>query len=187
MQMASLNYVLPALAAEETRVVTIARQRGLLEPGPYIFTELFCTDPSCDCRRAMIQVQDGAGSLCATLSYGWESLAFYIAWMHGDVAWARQLPGITLYQGSPQTGKSDELLEVFRQMLSDETYAKRIRTHYALFKQSLGTDVTKSPRITGRRQSPKERRRLMKQIAQGGTRKALPSTNRPGADRGRLD
>ena len=180
MQMASLNYVLPALAADETRVVTITRQEGALEPGPYIFTELFCKDPSCDCRRAMIQVLDSEGELCATLNYGWESLQFYTDWMHGDEAWARHLPGINLYYMSPQTSKSDELLEIFRQMLSDEAYAKRIRTHYTLFKQGLGADVGKSPRLTGRRQSPKERRLLIKQIAQGGTRKALPSTNRPG-------
>ena len=36
MQMASLNYVLPALAAEETRVVTIARQRGLCPANSYL-------------------------------------------------------------------------------------------------------------------------------------------------------
>ena len=99
--------------------------------------ELYCTDKACDCRRAMIQVQDPTGTLFATLSYGWENRQFYIDWMYGDTVGIDDLPGINLYSLQPQSEYAGKFLDLFREMMKDQSLAERYQRHYAQFKAAL--------------------------------------------------
>lgn len=56
MEMLALYSKFPKIAEKETRSITIMDNSHGLENGQYGFIELFCTDRTCDCRRAMIKV-----------------------------------------------------------------------------------------------------------------------------------
>ena len=73
------------LGARETRSVTVTGQPDLPD-GDYGFLELYCNEPSCDCRRATISVlrpETGWSRVWATISSGWESVDFYEKWKSG--------------------------------------------------------------------------------------------------------
>jgi hypothetical protein len=133
----------PQEAASETLGVTVEANEAGIKPGRYGFLELYCTDNTCDCQRAMIRVYDDDLVLHATLSYGWRDLKFYVDWMHGDVATAATIPGINLYTLQPQSNNADAFLAIFRDLLRDETVAMRFQQHYQLFK---ATSAMASPR-----------------------------------------
>ena len=47
----------PKIAEEETRVITILPDTNQLLPvGQYVFLEMFCNEPDCDCRRVYFYV-----------------------------------------------------------------------------------------------------------------------------------
>ena len=60
-EMMSFHGLLPEIAENETRIVTVTDEQSGIKPGQYVFHELYCTDRKCDCRRAMIQVTDVGG------------------------------------------------------------------------------------------------------------------------------
>lgn len=136
-QMMWIGSLLPEVSRAETQGVTIAENTAGIKPGPYIFMELYCTDDTCDCQRAMIRVLDCEGQLYATLSYGWRNLKFYVEWMHGDVETASTIPGINLYTLQPQSGTADAFLTVFRELLKDQSVAKQYPQHYSEFKAAI--------------------------------------------------
>jgi hypothetical protein len=140
----------PELGEAETRQLHTRNHPGLPD-GTYGFVELFCDDPKCDCRRAMINVYQHATPLrhLATINYGWESLDFYIKWMHGNIEMARESHGAWLDPLNPQSDYSDELLKQFKLMLEDEAYAARIERHYEIFKASFP-----KPRVHGKKRTP---------------------------------
>jgi hypothetical protein len=144
----------PELGEAETRHLH-TRNHPVLPDGRYGFVELFCDDPQCDCRRAMINVYDDSVPMrhLATINYGWESLDFYIKWMHGNVARAQEAQGAWLDPLNPQSVYSDELLEQFRMMLEDRAYAARIQRHYEIFKASLP-----KPHVHGKKRMPRKLR-----------------------------
>ena len=100
--------------------------------------ELFCDE--CDCRRAVIRVFKLSGNceLMATLSYGWGTRSFYSRWMgcEDDVA-IRSMMGIQLMDFAPQSCHAERFLTIFKEMLKDEAYEKRIRRHYSMFRKRM--------------------------------------------------
>jgi hypothetical protein len=72
------------LAFKETRSVTVPAGNPM-PPDEYGFLELYCTDENCDCRRVIVKVlgQHSGDKVWATISYGWESAAFYRKWSPG--------------------------------------------------------------------------------------------------------
>lgn len=134
--MIAFNSKFPQIAEKETRSITILDNSYGLENGQYFFIELFCTDRTCDCRRAMVKVIGPGGKFFATLSYGWESLEFYTQWMFGDSSISDTIVGTQLYSLAPQTKDSNQFLDFFKAMLEDVQYANRIKRHYELFKKA---------------------------------------------------
>ncbi len=125
------------LAFKEMRSATVRGMPGLPD-GEYGFLELYCDEPTCDCRRVIIDViaPTTGSKIWATISYGWESLEFYEKWMR-DKESARESHGATLDPLNPQTEYSDALLQLFNHVLQDEAYVERLKRHYQLFKSSL--------------------------------------------------
>ena len=83
----------PELAARETRTIKLLEPHAGLPAGEYGFLELYCNEPTCDCRRVLFQVcrADRPNKVLATINYGWESEDFYAQWLHGDRESAREL------------------------------------------------------------------------------------------------
>ena len=131
----------PDIANKETRVVTILDNKtiGLL-PGSYAFIDLYCTDPDCDCRNVYIHViHKEFPRPLATITYGWESLAFYKKWIGNDDDYIlTQFRGPALAFGASQSQYADEWLSIFENILeTDKEYANRLQRHYQLVKNFI--------------------------------------------------
>jgi hypothetical protein len=127
----------PELGARETRSIMLPYPQGGLPAGNYGFLELYCDDPKCDCRRVLLQVraEHQPDTVLATINYGWESLAFYTQWLHGDREAAREIVDASLDPLNAQSPYSQALLRLFQTVvLSDRAYIQRLARHYALFK-----------------------------------------------------
>ncbi|MDA0349822.1 MAG: hypothetical protein O3C43_22350 [Verrucomicrobia bacterium] len=127
-----------ARAWNETRVLTVKDPGFGLPPGEFAFVEFYCADPSCDCRRVVLQVwsKDTLGQSLASISYGWEDEAFYTEWNHGDAQMGRDMKGPELEFFQPQSNLADKLLHQFKEtIMSDKAYLKRLETHYAFAKE----------------------------------------------------
>ncbi|MGP8234166.1 MAG: hypothetical protein ACLQVW_01960 [Limisphaerales bacterium] len=88
----------PEVAARETRTIKLLAPHAGLPAGEYGFLELYCNEPTCDCRRVLFQVccPDTPNQVLATINYGWESEDFYAQWLHGDRESARELVSASL-------------------------------------------------------------------------------------------
>lgn len=126
----------PELAFAETRCATIYNHPVLPED-EYAFLESFCADPACDCRRVFVHVvaRNRKGPILATINYGWEDEAFYRRWSTSGMIEPEELKGPNLAI-VPQSRYAPALLEVFEEVVLDEDYVKRLRRHYAMFKES---------------------------------------------------
>src|SRR5258707_102090 len=102
----------PEVAAQETRTIKLLDTHGGLPADSYGFLELYCNDPACDCRRVLLQVRTEAkpDKILATINYGWESLASYRKWLHGDLEGAREIGEASLDPMNPQSRFAPELL-----------------------------------------------------------------------------
>ncbi len=130
----------PDVAARETRVTSLPCPQGGLPAGSFGFLELYCADPKCDCRRVLLQVrsQDKPETVLATINYGWESVAFYAQWLHGDREGAREIKEASLDPLNPQSKYAPSFLRLFQTVvLQDKAYIERIERHYTMFKQQL--------------------------------------------------
>jgi len=128
----------PELGARETRSVTVTDQPDLPD-GEYGFTELYCNEPGCDCRRVTIIVlrpETGWSKTWATIGYGWESLDFYREWggAHSDPI---EMQGPCLDSLNVQTKYSSALLDLFRVLLQSPDYVERLKRHYQMFRESV--------------------------------------------------
>jgi hypothetical protein len=125
------------LAFKEMRSATIRGMPGLPD-GDYGFLELYCDEPSCDCRRVLVDVvtPTSGSKIWATINYGWECLEFYEKWMHNKET-ARESYGATLDPLNSQSEYSYALLRIFNNLLQDKAYAERLKRHYQLFKADL--------------------------------------------------
>jgi len=129
----------PELAARETRTVKLMEPFAGLPAGEYGFLELYCNEPTCDCRRVLFQVcrADRPNKVLATINYGWENEDYYAQWLHGDRESARELASADLDPLNAQSKLSPALLELFRQiLLEDRAYIDRLRRHYRMFKRA---------------------------------------------------
>ena len=135
----------PELAAHETRTISLLEPHAALPAGEYGFLELYCNEPTCDCRRVLFQVcrADRPNKVLATINYGWESEDFYAQWLHGDRENARELVSASLDPLNAQSKLSPALLEVCRHIvLQDRAYVDRLRRHYRMFKHAQRGSVS---------------------------------------------
>ncbi|MEA3476681.1 MAG: hypothetical protein U9R60_00750 [Bacteroidota bacterium] len=115
--------------AHQVRSVRIA-QSPQLPDGEYSFIDMYCSDPSCDCRKAMIQVMHN-GRLVSILNYGWEPAVFYKKWMGSSVE-DNPFPsmnGVSIDITSPNLVSEEGVLGLFNALLNDMWIAK-FKRHY---------------------------------------------------------
>ena len=141
--MSAFGLRFPDVAARETRVLTSLYPQGGIPAGNYGFLELYCDDPACDCRRLLLQVraEHQPNTVLAAINYGWESVAFYTRWLHGDRKGAREIKQASLDPLNPQSSFAPTFLGLFRTVvLQDKAYIQRLQRHYAMFKQHLAQE-----------------------------------------------
>ncbi|MCB1181045.1 MAG: tetratricopeptide repeat protein [Chlamydiia bacterium] len=138
----SFQELLPEIAENETRSITILQNASGLPPaGQYMFIELFCTELDCDCRNVMIVVFHVEKELQVTrLRYCWETKSYYDKI---GLAFREDVPGVFVDFGysSPY---SKYFVKAFEEMCygnahskSETEYAKRLKRHYQQFREQL--------------------------------------------------
>jgi len=149
----------PDLAAQETRTITTLASASL-PAGSYTLIEMYCDEPHCDCRRVFFSVlSSNTLQIETVIAYGWESPAFYAQWMgDDDPDTIRGLQGPILNFGSPHSALAPALLDLVKTVvLQDDHYIARLKTHYAIFRQTI--DAKRKGRMSQRR-STRPRRKL---------------------------
>lgn len=117
-------HAFPDLAVAETRSALILRddRRGL-PVGEYSFLELYCVDPHCECRHALIWVvRDQDLEPVATIRHRFDVAS------HGPEQ-------TTLDPQATQSADAGAALRLFRVALTDPQYAARLERHYRMFKE----------------------------------------------------
>ena len=142
------------LAEAETRVVTIP-PGGIsgLPADAYVFSEMYCNESGCDCRRVFFTVfSESQKRAEAVVAYGWETKAFYAKWLgNSDLATLVELQGPILNPGSPQSPLAPAILKLTEEvLLKDPAYLDRIKRHYALVRQKIaGGKLKRKPNGKG--------------------------------------
>jgi hypothetical protein len=160
----------PDLAERETRTLTILDD-AKLPAGDYALIELYCDEPDCDCRRVFFWVLSSQTSeVVAVIAYGWENTRFYAQWIgDDDPQMARALKGPILNPGSLQAAFAPALLDIVKNVvLQDEHYVARLKTHYAMFRETVGPKwkvqssrqkKSRRPRLTNAQKRQRRRQR----------------------------
>lgn len=113
-----------------------------LPGGVFIFTEFFCTDPTCDCQRVLVKVfraesEDDRPDEVATISYSWNP--------NSDDIWRivnSDVPNPFLDPFHRQASYASELLDFWMTMIRrDKDYASRIQRHY----NEIRAEVSQTP------------------------------------------
>ncbi len=123
-------------SAHRVRTVELADIRELPD-GEYMFVDMYCIDPGCDCRKTIIRVYHN-GKHVSTLNYGWESPAFYPAFYR---RWMRRgddtgMAGVSVAFESPDLVSQRGILSLFMALL-DERWTRGFKKHYAAVKKVL--------------------------------------------------
>lgn len=130
----------PAKARTETRGMLIPEQNDFGVPmGKYLFIEYYCADLDCDCRNVSISVFNiETSEVQATISYGWEPIEFYRDWMGSETdGELRDFKGPALKPFSPQSKFARQWLHIYKLILADKDYEKRLRHHYKIVKAKI--------------------------------------------------
>ena len=116
MHLISYDLVDPLKAATETRSASV-RGRPDLPNGDYGFLEAYCSEPTCHCRRVMINVAGRSqGRILASVSYGFDRQG--------------EFPGPMLDPLNPQSEYAPALLRLVTEILADPAYVARLEAHY---------------------------------------------------------
>ena len=152
-------------AERETRTVTLLGKRGAPSK-TYGLLEAYCPDPTCDCRRVMINVVDVdhlEDGYLAAISFGFDRDA--------DMA------GPFLDPLNAQSPLASMLLEHVSVVLSDDAYVKRLERHYGLVKAAAFAH----PHLACEAAHAACRRRRGEAVApqtQGGAQRSVPLRQR---------
>lgn len=129
----------PETALRETRCFVILSE-AKIPKGEYVFFESYCDDPDCDCRRVMffIYSRTDYSRKLATINFGWESVAYYTKWLHGNASVAEEMTQVTLEPFGEQSEYAQEFLEIAQDgLVRDPDFVERLKRHYAQFRASL--------------------------------------------------
>jgi hypothetical protein len=114
------------LAERETRTITIFEPHDDLPPDTYALIESYCPDPTCDCRRVMLNIlskESPRVEYLASISYGFDR--------------DEEMAGPFLDTLNPQSKYAESLLKLVSDwVLSDPQYLRRLERHYRLVKQA---------------------------------------------------
>jgi hypothetical protein len=112
--------VFPEQARREVRTATVRGFAGLPD-GDYGLLEAYCADPTCNCRRVMLNVVGRTqGRVLASVSYAFE---------RDD-----PIPGPMLDPLNPQSQYAHGALRLVTELLTDPDYVARLERHYYLVK-----------------------------------------------------
>jgi hypothetical protein len=128
----------PDIAIVETRSVIIYNNKKIPD-GIYGLYESFCDEEDCDCRRVFINVisKDSQDEM-ATITYGWDTPAFYRKWMtFGDNKLIEMMTHPHLEIGQRQSKYAKDFLDIFLNVIKEKEYLERIIRHYFLFKEAV--------------------------------------------------
>lgn len=128
--------------------------------GTYALIECFCPDIDCDCRRVMLAVvSQDTNQIVAHISYGWESLDFYLQWT-GNLPDAIDCINPYLDPLNPQSEYAPLFLALFKDyVMQDIAYLARIKLHYSLFKAQLKRKSRPFTLVKPNQAKPKSKRR----------------------------
>ena len=156
MGMVPIHGLLDEEVLQEIKIVAVLRGDEV-PPGDYAFLEMYCDDPSCDCRRVLIEVRrPGHRKTLATIGFGFESEEYYRKFAFAP---EHEIKGPILDPLNPQSNLAPVLLRMFEELvLPSPGYVERLKRHYDACKLAVGmdSDNTKSP---GRKGSGKRKRR----------------------------
>ena len=101
-----------------------------LPDGEYKFVDMYCTDPSCDCRKTMKRVLYN-GAHVSTINFGWEPPAFYEGWFGGELKDGGIPPmhGASIDITSPDRVSQDSILGLFKALLNEKWVANFKRNY----------------------------------------------------------
>lgn len=130
----------PDIAENETRSLIINSDPELPDD-KYVFTEAYCDEQDCDCRRVFFNVfSDNTKKLLAVITYGWEKREYYVKWMGDDDEpdIIDSLVGLGLNIASPQSELAHALLKKIDFVLkNDINYVKWLKHHYKIFRNEI--------------------------------------------------
>lgn len=140
----------PDVAEHETRSVTVLKPSKFnLPPARYVFLEMFCDEPGCDCCRVFFSVVSSLRKeVEAVIAWGWEEREFYVKWMgDDDPLIIDDLKGPVLNLASPQSNLAPALLDLFREyLLQDTAYIVRVKRHYDMFRRDIDNKAKRGVR-----------------------------------------
>ena len=140
----------PDISKNETRSLIIKNDPELPDD-QYVFTEAYCDEENCDCRRVFFNVfSNNTKDLLAVITYGWENRQYYIDWMgDNDPNVIDSLVGLDLNLSSRQSKFAQALLEKIDHVIkNDANYVKRIQKHYKLYRAEIDKQYKKAPLIS---------------------------------------
>lgn len=133
----------PEAAQAECRTATVFR-RDDLPDDEYGLLEAYCDDPSCDCRRVMLNVASRKrNEIVATISFGFDP--------------DDPMRGPFLDPLNRQSSLAPALLELVEVILLDAQYVARLERHYYMVKTAA---AKKQHRKAKRRSKHRRRSRL---------------------------
>lgn len=120
-----------------------------LPAGEYVFQPHFCTDPGCDCRKAMIHVFYN-GTVVSLINFGWESIAYYERWfgqspLDQDILDSMKGPAIDIQ--SPNKIPPKHILDFFKAVILNEEFRLMICDQYTAFRAKIEKDPKLVKRI----------------------------------------
>jgi hypothetical protein len=133
--------VFPEKWATEVRTATLVGD-GTDDPlctGTFLFSEYFCTDLTCDCRRVLIKVfhaisHDVPPVEVASISYCWDPSALETLTL---LAPGKSNPFLDPFHR--QAPYASALLEFWSEMVKDDrAYAARLQRHYDEIRAQIG-------------------------------------------------
>jgi hypothetical protein len=161
MPYALFHNLFPEVAKRETRtVIVMHRLHFALPPAQYSFLEMFCDEPGCDCRRVLFSVMSSRHEdVQAVIGWGWEDKEYYAKWMgRNDPAIIEEMKGPALNLASPQSNLAPGLLELFRNVLLQDTgYLERVKRHYAMFREEI--DSKHKPAVPRKKGGKRKKKR----------------------------
>ncbi len=129
--MMRFGLLFPEVSVEETRTAVVKAPwpddlPDALPVDEYGFDEHYCADRTCDCRRVLLYVYARhASAHVATISHAFDP--------PGKNKLIREQTFLDPIL--PQSELAPMLLELFqREVLADQAYRQRLRTHYRMFK-----------------------------------------------------
>ncbi len=150
MSYAPFHEKFPDIAKNETRSLIIHSDSELPDD-KYVFTEAYCDEENCDCRRVFFNVfSEKTRKQLAVITYGWEKRQYYINWMgDNDPTVIDTLVGTGLNLASRQSEFAQALLKKIDLVLkSDKKFVERIKKHYKLFRTEIDKKYKKVPFIS---------------------------------------